>query len=145
MMDKLFKIAIAELGQKEVQGSENNPAIVNYARESGFEWVNDDETPWCSIFMNWVAMKAGLVRSKQASARSWLQVGQHTDRDPLPGDVVIFWRNSPSSWQGHVGIFVGVSYDGKKVYSLGGNQDNRVSISAYPRETVLGFRRLAAS
>ena len=30
-MDKLFKIAIAELGQKEVAGSSDNPDIVNYA------------------------------------------------------------------------------------------------------------------
>ncbi|MGV8095014.1 MAG: hypothetical protein AB2L24_24435 [Mangrovibacterium sp.] len=35
-MDKLFKIAIAELGQEEVQSRGNNPAIVNYARETGF-------------------------------------------------------------------------------------------------------------
>ncbi len=143
-MDKLIKIAVAELGQKEVRGSGNNPAIVNYAREAGFEWVNDDETPWCSIFMNWVALKAGLVRSRQASARSWLQVGQNKDTAPLPGDIAVFWRNSPASWQGHVGIFFGFSYDGTEIYCLGGNQGDQVSISAYPRETVLGFRRLTA-
>lgn len=145
IMDKLFKIAIAELGQKEVQGIGNNPAIVNYAREAGFSWISDDETPWCSIFMNWAAMKAGLVRSKQANARSWLLVGQHTDSSPLPGDVVVFRRGSPASWEGHVGIFLGFSYDGAKVYCLGGNQGNQVSISAYPRDTVLGFRRLTAA
>jgi len=142
-MDKLFKIAVAELGQKEVQGSGHNPAIVNYAREAGFDWVNDDETPWCSIFVNWVAMKAGLARSKQANARSWLLVGQNVDTSPLPGDVVIFWRGSPASWEGHVAIFLGFSYEGTKVYCLGGNQGNQVSISAYPRDTVLGFRRLS--
>jgi uncharacterized protein (TIGR02594 family) len=143
MMDKLFKIAVAELGQKEVQGNGNNPTIINYAREAGFDWINDDETPWCSIFLSWVAMKAGLVRSKQASARSWLLVGQHTDSSPLPGDMVIFWRGSPTSWEGYVGIFLGFSYDGGKVYCLGGNQGNQVSISAYPRNTVLGYRRLS--
>lgn len=144
IMDKLFKIAIAELGQKEVQRSGHNPAIVNYARETGFNWVNDDETPWCSIFINWVAMKAGLVRSRQANARSWLLVGQNADSSPLPGDVVIFWRGSPESWEGHVAIFLGFSSEGTKVYCLGGNQGNQVSISAYPRDTVLGFRRLLA-
>ncbi|MGV8138554.1 MAG: TIGR02594 family protein [Mangrovibacterium sp.] len=143
-MDKLFKIAVAELGQKEVQGSGNNAAIVGYAHEAGFEWVNDDETPWCGIFINWVAMKAGLVRSKQANARSWLLVGQNADTSPLPGDIVIFWRGSPGSWEGHVAIFLGFSSEGTKVYCLGGNQGNQVSISAYPRDTVLGFRRLLA-
>jgi len=144
-MDELFKIAVAELGQKEIEGSGNNPAIVNYAREAGFTWVNDDETPWCSIFINWVAMKAGLVRSNQASARSWLNVGEQVDAAPVPGDIVIFWRGSPGSWQGHVAILFGFSHDGTRVYSLGGNQDNRVSISDYPRNTVLGFRRLQSA
>ncbi|MGV8135782.1 MAG: hypothetical protein AB2L20_11245 [Mangrovibacterium sp.] len=60
---KLFKIAVAELGQKEVQGCGNNPAIVNYAREAGFDCQNDDETHWCNIYINRVAMKAVQVRS----------------------------------------------------------------------------------
>jgi len=44
-MDNLIKIAAAELGEKEISGSGNNPTIVNYGKESGFPWVNDDETP----------------------------------------------------------------------------------------------------
>ena len=43
-MDELLKTAFAHLGQKEVARPEDNPTIVNYARESGFEWVDDDET-----------------------------------------------------------------------------------------------------
>jgi uncharacterized protein (TIGR02594 family) len=142
-MDTIFKIAVAELGQKEIIGSVNNPAIVNYAREAGFPWVNDDETPWCSIFVNWVAKKAGLQGSNQANARSWLLTGMHVDNTPEPGDIVVFWRDQPDSWQGHVGIFFGFSIDNKRVYCLGGNQGNQVSLSAYPKETVLGFRRLS--
>jgi len=145
MMDKLFKTAVAELGQKEIQGSQNSPTIVNYAREAGFSWVNDDETPWCSIFMNWVALKAGLERSKQANARSWLQVGRNVDTTPRPGDIVVFWRNSPTAREGHVGLFFGFSKDGEKVYCLGGNQGNQVSIAAFSAGTVLGFRRLTAA
>ena len=38
IMDKLFKIAVAELGQKEIGGGGNNPAIVNYACEAGFSY-----------------------------------------------------------------------------------------------------------
>jgi uncharacterized protein (TIGR02594 family) len=143
-MDKIFQIAVAELGQKETPGSEHNPVILNYAREAGFTWINDDETPWCSIFVNWVAKKADLIRSKQENARSWLLVGQNVDTSPSPGDIVIFWRGKPDSWQGHVGFFFGFSNDGQRVFCLGGNQGNQVSISAYPRDTVLGFRRLTS-
>lgn len=144
-MDQIFKIAVAELGQKEITGPEDNPSIVNYAKESGFEWVDDDETPWCSIFVNWVAKKAGVVRSKAANARSWLLVGKNIDTAPEPGDIVIFWRESLYSPKGHVGIFFGFSINGDKVYCLGGNQGNQVSVSAYSKDNVLGFRRLTSS
>lgn len=143
-MDKIFQIAVAELGQKEIPGAGNNPKIVNYATEAGFKDVDNDETAWCSIFVNWVAEKAGLKRSKQLSARSWLLVGQNVDNAPSPGDIVIFWRNKPDSWEGHVGIFFGFSINGDRVFCLGGNQGNQVSISGFPRENVLGFRRLAS-
>lgn len=144
-MDNLIKTAIAELGEKEISGSAHNQNIIDYAQEAGFEWVNDDETPWCSIFVNWVAQKNHLSSSKKANARSWLLIGKKVDDAPEPGDVVIFWRESPQSWKGHVGFFFGFSKDGSRVYCLGGNQGNQVSISAYPSETVLGFRRLAAA
>lgn len=144
-MDNILRIAVHELGQKEISGPEHNPTIVNYAKEVGFTWINDDETPWCSIFVNWVAKKAELRYSNKLNARSWLQIGLVVDNAPEPGDIVIFWRDEPESWKGHVGIFFGFSHDSTRVYCLGGNQGNQVSVSAYPKETVLGFRRLASS
>jgi uncharacterized protein (TIGR02594 family) len=143
-MDTLIKTAIAELGQKEVPGADDNAAIVRYAHESGFSWINDDETPWCSIFVNWCAKKVNLRGTGKADARSWLFAGQRID-SPEPGDVVVFWREKPESWKGHVGFFFGFSKDGLRVYCLGGNQGNQVSISAFPVNTILGFRRLAPS
>ncbi|NQZ77276.1 MAG: TIGR02594 family protein [Ekhidna sp.] len=143
-MSQLLKIAFQELGVKEIAGAEDNPTIVKYAHESSFDWVNDDETPWCSIFVSWVAMKCDLKRSKKANARSWLHVGSNTS-NPEPGDVVVFWRESPESWKGHVGFFTGYSKDATRVYCLGGNQGNQVSLSAYPTDTVLGFRKLQSS
>ncbi len=143
-MNQLLKIAFSQLGEKEISGPEDNPTIVKYAKESGFGWVDDDETPWCSIFVSWVAMKCDLKRSKRANARSWLRVGTKTS-NPEPGDVVIFWRESPESWKGHVGFFTGFSRDASRVYCLGGNQGNQVSVSAYPVDTILGFRKLQSS
>ena len=143
-MDRLIKIATAQLGQIEIKGDEHNTSIVNYAKEAGFEWVNDDETPWCSIFVNWCAEKADLKGTGKANARSWLLAGSPTI-NPEPGDIVVFWRDRIDSWKGHVGIFLGYSKNTTRVYCLGGNQGNQVSISAYPTNTVLGFRRLKKS
>ncbi|MFA0965001.1 TIGR02594 family protein [Roseivirga sp. BDSF3-8] len=140
-MDELLQIAIRELGVKEIEGPEHNPVILKYAKEVGFKNVQDDETFWCSIFMNWVAKKAKLPRSNKLNARSWLLVGETIDH-PKPGDVVIFWRERIDSWKGHVAIFIGFNESGTLVYCLGGNQDNMVSIRSYEANRILGFRRL---
>lgn len=141
-MERILRIATDELGVREIEGSEHNPRIVNYAKEAGLDWVNDDETPWCSIFMNWVATKANFQKTNSALARSWLQVGFEVD-DPEPGDVVVYWREKRSGIKGHVGIFLGFSSDKSRIYTLGGNQMNAVSISAYSAKRLLGFRRIS--
>ena len=68
-MDKLIQIASQEFGLKGISRDRHNQNIIDYAKESGFEMVNDDETPWCSIFVNWVAQKCGLRSSKKANVR----------------------------------------------------------------------------
>lgn len=141
-MKDLFQIAVAEIGVKEIKGDKDAARIVDYAQESGFLNITDDETPWCSIFINWCCMKAGLQRTHKANARSWLTVGLPVN-NPTPGDIVIFWRENPRSWKGHVGVFVGFSKDLKLVYTLGGNQKNSVSIQGHDAGKVLGFRKLS--
>lgn len=141
-MENLLKIAFNELGTEEIVGGEDNPEVLKYASEVGIAGITSDEIAWCSTFVNWVAWKAGLQYSGKANARSWLNVGEKVTT-PEPGDVVVFWRESRQSWKGHVGFFLGNSADQKRVYCLGGNQGNRVSVSAYRKETILSFQRLA--
>ncbi len=143
-MENLLKIAFNELGTEEIVGEENNPEVLKYANEVGIKGITNDEIPWCSTFVNWVAWKAGLQFSGKANARSWLNIGERVT-SPEPGDVVVFWRESPQSWKGHVGFFLGISTDKKRAYCLGGNQGNRVSVSAYRLNTVLSYQRLAPS
>jgi len=138
MNKTLVEIALAEYGAKEILGSQHNMDIVTYAKYSGFDWVNDDETPWCSIFLNYVALKSKMERTKKANARSWLDVGIEVNH-PETSDIVIFKRGN-SDWQGHVGIFINQEDDFIRV--LGGNQGNEVNISTYNAKKVLGFRRL---
>lgn len=142
-MSKRLRIAAAEIGQEEITGPEHNPRIVEYARESGITWIDDDETPWYSTFMNWVAFSASVERTDRANARSWLTVGRPAD-PPEPGEVVVFWRESFESRKGHVSLFMGYSSDGERVYVLGGNQGNQVGVTAYGTDRVLGFRRLSS-
>ena len=142
-MKNLLTVAINEIGIKEIKGNDHHQRILQYAKDSFFNWIVDDETAWCSIFLNWAAKQAGLETSKSAAARSWLHVG-HEVNNPEPGDIVIFWREHINSHLGHVGIYLGFSIDHSRIYVLGGNQGDAVSISAYPTERVLSYRRLTS-
>lgn len=136
----LIQIALKEYGVKEWPGRSHNTRILQYMKESGFDFI-DDETSWCSIFVNWCAKKAGLKYSGKPTARSWLDVGiDILEKDVQMGDIVIFWRDSPESWKGHVGIYI--STDNEFIYVLGGNQNNMVCILPYTKLRVIGYRRL---
>jgi uncharacterized protein (TIGR02594 family) len=63
-------------------------------------------------------------------------------RNPEPGDLVVFWREDPDSWKGHVAIFLSIDPENKEIICLGGNQDGKVCIRQYSEEYVVGFRRL---
>ena len=140
-MKNVFEIASKESGVKEKKGRANNPRIMQYAEETGFKNYQSDESAWCSLFVNWVAFKSDLERSNSLAARSWLNVGLPIDI-PEFGDVVVFWRERRDSWKGHVGFFHGFSQDGSRVYCLGGNQGDQVSVTAKHLNRVLGYRRL---
>lgn len=140
-MKELVEIALSQYGVKEIAGEKDNQTIVDYFKDIGHKWVKDDETAWCSAFANWVALKAGCEYSGKLNARSWLNIGQEVT-EPQLGDVVVFWRDKPSSWKGHVAYFISYSEDKKYIYCLGGNQGNMVCIKAYDASRLLGFRRL---
>lgn len=138
----LYGIAEANLGVKEFPGAKHNPAVLRMFADVGHGWVEDDETPWCAAFVGSVLGQAGYQGTGSLAARSYLEWGEEVaEADVIQGDVVILWRGSPSSWQGHVGFVHEVQAD--TVLILGGNQGNQVSIQAYPKSKVLGYRRAA--
>jgi len=137
---KLINIALTQYGIKEITGNQDNPEVLKYFNETGFDGAKlKDETSWCSAFVNWAALKAGAKTSGKLTARSWLTVGADT-KSPEMGDVAVLWRESKASWKGHVGIFIREA--GDFVYLLGGNQNNQVCISAYNKSQLLGYRRI---
>lgn len=133
------------LGLREIQGTRHEPGVVEFFKDSGNSWVQDDETAWCGAFVAAVFKRAGLPavrppgeKANALRAREWLNVGMPVER-PKVGDLVIFWRGSKSGAQGHVGFYIGEDTD--KILVLGGNQSNQVNISRYAKSRLLGFRR----
>ena len=137
---KAIDLALSQIGIKEIVGRKDNPKILKYFDEIGFNGKKlKDETAWCSAFVNWVCKKSKLPYTGKLTARSWLKIGRHVNQ-PRLGDVVVFWRESPGSWKGHVAFFIRETPSW--VYVLGGNQNNQVKISAYPKKRLLQYRRL---
>ena len=134
------EIALSQMRIKEIKGLEDNPEVLKYFEALGLDSTKlKDETAWCSAFANWVACEADLEGSGELTARSWLKVGQPVE-DPKLGDVVVLWRESPESWKGHVGFFI--REDKNWIWILGGNQNNEVNVSAYPKTRLLEYRRI---
>lgn len=137
-----MKLAFSQYGIKETVGVKDNPEVLKYFQNLGFDAsALKDETAWCSAFANWVARVSALDYSAKLNARSWLEVGVEVNRDDVEfGDVVVLWRVRPTSWKGHVGFYV--NEDEENIYVLGGNQGNQVCIRAYAKTRLLGYRRL---
>jgi len=138
-MNKILQTALSQYGVTEIVGDVHNPTILKYFKSSGHSWVKDDETAWCSAFINWCAKSSGFKYTGKLNARSWLDIGEELDSPEL-GDLVIFWRKSKDSVYGHVGLFI--NEIGDNIYVLGGNQKNMVCIMPYNKAKVLGYRRL---
>jgi len=128
-------------GVKEIGGKENNKIIVQFFKETGNGKIKTDEDAWCSVFVGYCAKKAGFNYRIKPTAKSWLEVGQKIS-EPQPGDVVIFWREDPNSWKGHVSIYIGTDEETNEIICLGGNQDDQVCFRRYDANSVLGYRRL---
>ncbi|WP_299519819.1 TIGR02594 family protein [Winogradskyella sp.] len=136
----LINKALSEYGVKEIVGSKDNRRILKYFNDLGFDGEKlKDETAWCSAFANWVAKTSGYEYSGKLNARSWLSIGESVV-NPEVGDIVVFWRESPLSWKGHVAFFIKATKG--YVYVLGGNQGNKVCIKAYPKNRVLDYKKL---
>ncbi len=135
-----FEIAQREMSTREYRGSiRNNPRILEYHRSTTLpeSMARLDETPWCSSFVNWCVMRAGVKGTRSAMARSWLKWGKRI-REPRKGCIVVFSRPRGGPNAGHVGFYAGET--GKSIKLLGGNQSNAVSIASYPKSRVLGYR-----
>lgn len=137
-----FDLAQRFTGIKEMSGKVSNPQILAMLQLDD-KWPQDDEIPWCSAFANYIAWLLRLPRSKKLNARSWLEVGKPVllFEAKVGFDVVVFERGKDGV-SGHVGFYAGHPSFGGEVFVLGGNQSDSVNISSYPKDKLLGVRRL---
>lgn len=129
-----LRLAREAIGLQEVVGQDHNAEILQYWRDIKRGGIKDDETPWCSAFVGAMLERAGIRSTRFESAKSYLTYGTEI-KQPAYGCIVVFSR----AGGGHVGFVVGQDAQGNLLV-LGGNQGNEVSIKAFPKARVTGYR-----
>ena len=87
------------------------------------------------VGFTWVLRKHGYTPVKNSfRAREWESFGKKL-QDPVYGAIGVKHRKGG----GHVAFVVGKSADGASLYMLGGNQQDRVQISKYPKSVWRTF------
>ena len=131
-----FGIAEKELGVAEIPGAEHSARVLEYHQATSLK-ASTDEIPWCASFVNWVLKQMGEEGTNSAAARSFLKWGVPL-KTPVKGCIAVFTRDGG----GHVAFFDRM--EGSRVYCLGGNQNNKVQVSGYPKSRLMGFRGFKA-
>lgn len=135
--------AAREIGVHEAPGDANNPRVLEYLRTCSqtaggnlAEWgTTRDSTPWCSAFVNWCLLEAGIEGTRSAAARSWERWGAKVG--PIRGAIAVLSRG-PNPARGHVAFFVRESPGA--VWLLGGNQRDEVCVRSYHPSRVITYR-----
>ena len=131
-------LAETQLGIHEKLGGKENFQILAYHEETTLK-ASKDEVAWCSAFVCWVMERSGIPSTRSAAARSWLKWGRPTIK--REGAIAVLWRDTKTSWKGHVGFYAGECPKKRgNILILGGNQDDGVSIKSYPGRRVLEYR-----
>jgi hypothetical protein len=119
-------------------GSNRGPEIDRYWGRTGVIGA-----PWCCAFVSWVLFETlgkfpiggkhhlGVQRMWRAAKRLDMEV-----EAPRPGDIFI---QIGSRGTGHTGFVVGVSPDGKTIYTGEGNSGNRLKIGRRSVSTIDHF------
>jgi len=132
--DNFFDSALKQVGLRE-----GSPVLNSYLQKANPN-LDPKTTPWCAGFVGSVLNAGGIKGTGSLMAKSYLNYGQPV-KQPSRGDIVVFndmsGSNNPS--KGHVGFVDRV--ENGQVWTLGGNQDNAISLKPYSMNQVAGFRR----
>jgi hypothetical protein len=147
-----LRSAIGELnaGACEIGGDNRGLWVKKYLAPAGLEEGNS----WCASFVSWCYLQASngdrsaMPFPYRPGARALLQefkarrMGYAPNRgyEPMPGDIVVWWRERLEGWLGHVGL-VHQLKDGM-LYTIEGNKSPKVQGFSYVfsrMEKLLGF------
>lgn len=130
-----LKEAAKNLGVAEGPGAADNPTVLKYYADAGFPGIKHDEVAWCAAFVGAMLKRAGYKPSGSLGARSYETYGVNLHK-PMFGCIGVKKRPG-GGWLGHVGFVV--AYDGSRVWMLGGNQGDAVSVAGFPVAQFTAF------
>lgn len=145
-------VAIGELKRnaREIGGDNQGPFVQKYFSPAGLPAGQS----WCAAFVSWCFREASenlgvpmpfpytvgaRAVLKEFKERGWAKA-PNTGYQPVPGDIVVWWRVQLKGWQGHIGMVHSVK-DGM-LYTIEGNRSPRVQGFSYVlsrMDRVLGF------
>lgn len=125
-----------EYGQREIAGERHNKRILSFFRELGHDPAGGDEVAWCAAFAGASLERAGVASTRSLRARSYSEWGEALAAERF-GAVVVLSRGR-SAALGHVGFLVG--WTAERLWLLGGNQADRVSVEAFDRSRLVALR-----
>lgn len=112
------------MGLREGVGSQDNPVILDWARDLDLLYPHDS-VAWCGLFIAHTirsALPNEPLPANPLGARAYEKFGLNCA--PQVGSVGVFWRVKPQSGLGHVGYLIGQRSDAYLV--RGGNQSDSV-------------------
>jgi uncharacterized protein (TIGR02594 family) len=133
--------ARTQLGQKEIAGTKDNPAIVEYHKHSAnLKGEQHDEVPWCSSFVNAAADACGMEKTNHALASSWDKYNVDSGDIVEEGDIITIRHASGGR---HVTLANRTFHRklSRTFEGLGGNQSNQVCVSVYPTSEIVACRK----
>lgn len=134
-----LEAAFSLIGTQEQPGIGSNEAILGWAENLELTSYNDDDIPWCGLFVAHCVgsqMPEETLPNNPLGARKWDGFGYEVS--PRLGAVMVFWRGSPEGWKGHVGLYW--AEDDSAYHILGGNQSNSVNVTRVAKDRLISAR-----
>jgi uncharacterized protein (TIGR02594 family) len=131
--------AYSLIGTQEQPGRGSNEAILGWAEDLEMTHYNDDDIPWCGLFVAHCIgsqMPEEILPTNPLGARKWQHFGHEVT--PRLGAIMVFWRGSPEGWKGHVGFYW--AEDNDAYHILGGNQSNAVNVTRIAKNRLISAR-----
>ena len=143
-------VAINELnkGAAEIGGNNCGPWVKKY-----LNGLAPEGSSWCAGFVSYCFANSGLSMPFQYSISARDLLNQFRSRGwsynpeqtvvPESGDIILWWRTKPNSWQGHTGLVH--HYCHGRLYTIEGNRSAKVEGFIYNyrgMKRVLGLARV---